>query len=258
MIEERDRKAREAEEERLKVEKMIEAKNRPKEKKFVPKHFTSGMADCTRAHLKERQAKRSLTMRYEYLWQKQMKQMTYFHKIKTLKEQYLLEKERATSAVRLKPMIRKGVSEAQARSDMISKSLKGDWTGNLPLCRVAQREKKARAEKKALLEREEKEAERHKNTSANIYEVIQLVKKSDKKNDSEKNTSRDDHANKSMYSNPLRRRWERYLQIQDKMNTIWKEREEEKRASEAAKKAEEDRRRRILGLCDSDEEGEEL
>ena len=140
---------------------MIEAKNRPKaEKKFVPRRFISGMADCTRTHLREKESRRSLTLRYENIWQNQMKQMAYTRKVKSLREQYLQEKKHATSAVRLKPMIRKGISESQARSNLISKSLKGDWTGNLPLCRLLQREKKAKAEKEAQLKREREEAAR--------------------------------------------------------------------------------------------------
>ena len=165
------------------------------------------------------------------------------------------ERKRSTSAVRLKPMLRKGITEANARKSMIAKSVRGEWVGTLPLCRVEELKRKAAAEEAARMENERKNAEAYKNTSASIHDVVRLAKM---KHNGIDNTDIDDSDNTSHYGNPLRARWRRYRETQEKMKSLWEAKLAKQQAEEAARKAAEIEHRRLHGLLDSENEEDEV
>jgi hypothetical protein len=255
-IEARKRAAREAE---ARKEKAADRTRRPKrEKTFVPMRFMhAGMHGCTRAYLKDPARSTSpVRQRFESLWRTNIESSTCAVKLSHLKREYLLERKKSTSAIRLKPMLRKGITESNARATMISKTLKGEWVGSTPLSRIEQVKQRAAAKEAARKERERREAERYKNTSASIHDVLRLAKLKDSGIDDPGAGAGGDLSNAGLYNNPLKERWTRYLEMQAKMNALWAAKLAKKKAEEEAQKKAEIERKRLLGLLDSeDEEG---
>ena len=253
----REREAREAEERK---EAELDQSRQPKRNiSYVPKRFMhANMQGCTHAYLRDNaQSTSPVAQRLNRLWQAKLESKTCALKLSHLKQEYLSERKRSTSVIRLKPMLRKGISESKARSTMISKALKGEWVGSTPLSRIEQRKKREAAKEAARRDRERQEAAMYKNTSASIRDVLRLAKLKENGIDPDDNGNQL-LSNTGLYNSPLKKRWRKYLEMQAKMNAIWAAKLAKKKAEEEAKKRADIEHKRLLGLLDSeDEEGEE-